>query len=470
VAVVVAGTIITGHLTDAVVAAVGLTVAVSIARRPQRGILLAVALVPLDGLRLPLNIDGAVASWKEGLALFTAACAVLSAKKVAERVRPDWFWWLVALVTVAAVWFGIHQSKAALWGLKLDFVYLALAYAAWRCPLDAKDRDRFVSILMGVGVLAAAYGVAQQLLGHARLHELGYEYNSVLRFNGGFLRSVSTFALPFSFGFFMMMVIIICLPVALSNTSRLRNKLFLISTPLLVVGLATSIVRTAMLGLLVGLLYIGIRRYRSVIAVLVPLGLVALFFIPGSSATKALSSDSTKARSANWTENIDAVADHPFGLGVGETGAAKARSYGQTPEEQAAAFGIDLNQPDADVYTPILGGNGVYQPDNYYLKTVIELGVLGLWFLIRLLVGAVRESRALERAPDATDSAFGIGITAFLFAVIFSMLFATYLELFPMDAYFWLLLGVTAATAREYGLRPGGKVSAAPAEAAGAAR
>jgi Mg2+/citrate symporter len=74
--------------------------------------------------------------------------------------------------------------------------------------------------------------------------------------------------------------------------------------------------------------------------------------------------------------------------------------------------------------------------------------------------------------PDRTDSALGIGITAFLFAVIFSMFFSTYLELFPMDAYFWLLLGITAATAREYGIVPGRRatdVSAAPAAAAGAA-
>jgi O-Antigen ligase len=393
---------------------------------------------------------------------------VLSAQKVARRTRPDWFWWLVALVAIGGIWFGVHQSKAALWGRKLDFIYLTLTYAAWRCPLDKRDRDRFVSILMGIGTLAAAYGVVQQVLGHARLHELGYEYNSVLRFNGGFLRSVSTFALPFSFGFFMMMVIAICLPVALSDTSRLRNRLFLLATPLLFIGLATSIVRTAILGLLVGLLYIGIRRYRIVIAVLIPVGLVALFFIPGSSATSALSSDSTKARSANWTENFDAIADHPLGLGVGETGAAKARSYGQSVEEQAAAFGIDVNQPDADVYTPVLGGNGVYQPDNYYLKTVIELGVLGLWFLIRVLVGAVRESRALERVPDKTDSAFGLGMTAFLFAVIFSMFFATYLELFPMDTYFWVLLGITAATAREYRVAPG--VSGELVAAAGGAR
>jgi hypothetical protein len=207
-----------------------------------------------------------------------------------------------------------------------------------------------------------------------------------------------------------------------------------------------------------------------VFAVLVPLGLVAIFFIPGSGVTSALSSDSTKARSANWTENIDSVLDHPLGIGVGETGAAKARSYGQTIDDQAAALGIDLSQPDTVLYTPILGEKGVYQPDNYYFKTVVELGVIGLWFLIRILLGAVRESRRLERVKNSADAALGIGITAYLFATIFSMFFSTYLELFPMDAYFWLLLGITAATVREH--HPSGKpdVSGAPAVAVGAAR
>jgi hypothetical protein len=41
-------------------------------------------------------------------------------------------------------------------------------------------------------------------------------------------------------------------------------------------------------------------------------------------------------------------------------------------------------------------------------------------------------------------------MTAFLAAAMFSMLFSTYLELFPMDMYFWLLLGITAATVRQY--------------------
>jgi hypothetical protein len=454
-AVIIAAAVVTGQVTVLLLGAVALAVAIWIALRPQRGLLLLVALVPFDGVRLPLGIEGSLASWKEALALFTAGVALLSGQHVRRRAKPDWFWWLAGLVVLAVVWAGVHQSKAAIWGLKLDFVYLTLTYAAWRCPFDRRDRDRFISILMGIGVLTALYGIAQEVIGHARLNELGYAYNSVLRFNGGYLRAISTFALPFSFGFFLMMVIVVCLPVALADLSRRRNLWFVIASPVLAVGLVTSIVRAAMLGLLVGLLYIGIRRFRSVLAVLLPLGLVVLFFLPGSSATSALSSDSTKARSTNWTENLDVVLAHPVGIGVGETGAAKARSYGQTIEEQAAVLGVDLSQPDTDVYADSLTGPGVYQPDNYYIKTLVELGVIGLWLLVRVLFGGLREARRLERVPDPRDRAFGIGMTAFLAAAMFSMLFSTYLELFPMDAYFWLLLGVTAATVREYEPNPG---------------
>ena len=453
-AVVIVMALIMGQLQLLVLAAVALVGAIWVLKRPQRGILLLVTLVPFDGVRLPLGIEGSVASWKEALAIFTAVAALLAYRHAPPRPKPNWFWWLVAFVGLAVVWVGLHQSKAAIWGLKLDFVYLTLTYAAWRCPLDRRDRDHLISILMGVGLLTALYGIFQEIVGHQRLNSWGYAYNTVLRFNGGFLRAISTFALPFSFGFYLMMVIVVCLPVALADLTRRRNRWFVALCPLLAVGLVTSIVRAAMIGLAVGVLYIGFRRFKAVLAVLVPIGLAALFLIPGSSASRALSSDSTKARSANWSQNFDAILEHPLGIGVGETGAAKARSYGQTVQEQAAVFGIDLSKPDTDVYTPTLGANGVYQPDNYYVKTVVELGLIGLWLLLRILYGALKESRRLERARDPVDRAFGIGMTAFLVAVVFAMFFSTYLELFPMDMYFWLFLGVTAATAREPDVAP----------------
>jgi hypothetical protein len=255
-----------------------------IAVRPQRGILIAVALVPFDGLRLPLGITGPLASWKEALAIVTAVAAGLHGSGRRRQDRPLWHWWLIGLICLAVAWIPFHWTAATLWGLKLDFIYVTFTFAALRTPLTCRDRDRLVTILMSAGAVTAAYGLAQQLIGHKRLQHVGYEYGVNLTFNGGFLRSVSSFALPFSFAFYLMMVILICLPVALDDLSRVRNRLFIIVLPLYIGGLIVSVVRTAIIGLVIGLVYIAVRRHRSIFAVLVPVALLAVFAVAASGA------------------------------------------------------------------------------------------------------------------------------------------------------------------------------------------
>ena len=441
---------VTGLLFVLLIAGIAIAATAWIVDRPQRGILVAVALVPFDGLRLPFGIAGPLASWKEALAILTAVAAAVHGARRRRTDRPTWFLWLVGLICLAIAWSPFHRTSAMLWGLKLDFVYVTLTFAALRTPLTSRDRDRLVTILMSAGAATAVYGLAQQVIGHERLHRLGYDYNSALTFSGGFLRSVSSFALPFSFGFYLMMVILVCLPVALADLARLRNRVFIVLLPLYIGGVVVSVVRTAIVGLLIGLVYIVVRRHRLFLAVLIPVGLVAAFALPASGASSVLSASSVEARAANWSRNVTAVLASPLGIGVGETGAAKARSYGQTAAEQRAALGLDPQRTDVSVFTETLNGTGVYLPDNYFVKTLIELGVLGLWFFVRLLAGALVESRALERVPCPSDAALGIGSTAYLAASIFSMFFATYLELFPIDVHFWLLLGVVAATVRLY--------------------
>ncbi len=276
---------------------------------------------------------------------------------------------------------------------------------------------------MGVGVLTAFYGVAQQIIGHQRLNQWGYAYNSVLRFNGGFLRSISTFALPFSFGFFLMMVIVICLPVALADLKRRRNQLFVLVMPLLAVGLITSIVRAAMLGLLVGVLYIGFRRFRSVFAVLVPLGLARAVLHPRIErhVGVVVGQHQGAQRQLDREPHGDArsPARHRRRRDRCREGAVVR------PDRGGASRGLRHRPEPArpDVYTPVLGANGVYQPDNYYLKTLVELGVLGLWFLMRLLIGAVREEPAPGTVRESGRSPrFGIGITAFFVAGVLDVL------------------------------------------------
>ena len=121
-----------------------------------------------------------------------------------------------------------------------------------------------------------------------------------------------------------------------------------------------------------GLIYLGVRRYRVLLLAL-PLGIVALLVLGalGGSITASFSSGSSlAARQLGWEDNLVQLTHHPFGVGIGSTGAAAAK---------AAQIATAAN-PTASAQT--------YNPDNYYFKTLYELGVLGLWMFVLVLIGA----------------------------------------------------------------------------------
>jgi hypothetical protein len=216
-----------------------------------------------------------------------------------------------------------------------------------------------------------------------------------------------------------MVVLLVGLAVALEDLRRTRNRLFIFAVPLLVVGMASSVVRGAWLGLAVGLIYLGWRRYR-VLLLIIPVAVVALLYLPGSLSSAALSGSSLAERGSGWQANAQQIVAHPLGAGIGATGAAAAK------------------------VAALQGGGTTYQPDNYYFKTVYELGVLGLWLLLVAFLTIFRSTDQAARRLSGRDSALILGISAAVLAAISASFVATYFEIFPMDVLFWLLLGVVA--------------------------
>jgi hypothetical protein len=410
------------------VSGAGVVTAFAVATRPQRGVLLLAALVPFDGLLLIAPFPSWMNGWKEALVLLTFGAAVIAphtARATGDRRLPGWLPAIAGMGIVAlgsAILVGGLQAVVA---LKIGFFYLLVFAIVWRCPLNARERDRLVTILMTAGFITAVVGILQQLAGQERLASLGYEYNVTIRTAGGFLRSFSTFNQSFPFALFLMMVLLIGLPIALTEPSRLRNRLFLLSLPIYGIGLLTSIVRAAWLGLGVGLLYLGVRRFRSLLLPL-PLALVALLFLPSSLGAAALSSSSSQERVGLWESNAATVLAHPLGVGIGTSGSAS---------EKAAELAGDKAS--------------IYQPDNYYYKTLYELGLLGLWMLVLLLVAALLSVRAAAARLSGGDAALAEGVSACVLAAAVVSTVATYFEIFPMDVYFWLLLGVVATCPTE---------------------
>jgi hypothetical protein len=403
--------------------------AVKLVERPQRGVLVLAALIPLDGLH---EIVAYPNGWKEALVLVTLAATFVAppeARAAPGRRLPSWAIAVAALFALGVVSAVGVGADPGLLGLRVIFFYVLVALAVWRCPLGARERDQLVTILMVLGVVTAAVGIAQQVIGETRLVDLGYSFERSVRTAGGYLRSFSTFFTNFPFALFLMLVLLIGIPSALVDTKRLRNRLFLFAIPVIVGGLVASITRAAWIGLVVGLVYIGVTRFRSLLVVLAHgvVWIAVALVVAGGITGVFLSGDSLKDRFDIWGTNVSEIAEHPVGQGIGSTGSAADKLTEQSGKST----------------------KDVLQPDNYYFKTTLELGVIGLWLLLILFVTAFSSVHGAARRLRGYDAALATGVAASVLAAATVSLVATYFEVFPMDAYFWLLLAVVATCVPE---------------------
>jgi hypothetical protein len=426
-AAALAGVALTDHGFE-LLALVSIAPAVAaILRRPQLAILAIVALVPYDGLLEIVPHPLVVQGWKEALMLLALAATFVApaARAAPGRRLPPWTPAVIGLAVTALCSAALVGGLSGAYGLKVGFFWALAFVVIWRCPLNARERDRAVTILMVNGVITSIIGVAQQFIGGERLHELGYEYNTVIRTAGSFLRSFSTFSDPFSFGYFVMIVLLIGLPVALGDTRRPRNQLFLAALPILGAGILSSTVRGAWLGFAAGLIYIGGSRFR-VLLMAVPLGLAALLVLPSEVADTALSATSSQERANTWAENFTAILHKPFGNGIGTTGAAAGK--------------VDLLQGRDEDY---------FEPDNYYFAVTYELGPLGLWWHVLRMAYTLIAVRAAARLLEGEDSHLAVGMAAFVVATACASLIANFFGIFPTDTYWWILLGLVSTSAAE---------------------
>lgn len=405
--------------------------------RPQNGVLVLAAVAPFDGLLLLVDGPDFLQAWKEALTIAVLGASFIcprSARASEKGSIPSWIGPVAGLLIIGALSASRVGLAVAAAGFKVDHFYLLLAYAIWRCPFDASDRDRLITIFMVGGVVTSLVGLLQQVLGENFLNGLGYEFNTVIRTTGdSVLRSFSTFELPFPFAFYVVFVLAIAVPVALQDRTRLRNRLFLVCTPLLVAGALAAVVRAAALAIAVAALYHLIRNYRVVLSA-VPLVLLVVVIAPATLLSAVLSPRSLGQRVDGWSLVADTVVSQPLGTGIGTTGSAA---------EVALDYGGELDQTFG--LTPDLLP---YQPDNYYIKRLLELGPVGLWLTITLLRHVIGSARQVRKRAGPADVALIDGFIASVLGAAAAAVVATYWEIFPLDLYFWMMLGVLTSIDR----------------------
>lgn len=414
------------------------TVVRFIHHRPSRGILVLVAIAPLDGLVDIAPDVPLLAGWKEGLLLFTLLAAYLAPAGERPAPRRTWQPAFLGLLALAVISVGAAPAGQRLWGMKIAFFYATITLVLRRQPLDARDRDRLITILMAQAPLLAAYGIAQQALGAERLVDMGYLYNEHVRFAAGHLRSFSTFNQPFPFAFYLFVVTVLCLPIALSHTHRRRNRLFLAALPVIAIGMAFTFVRTAWIATAIGVAVLALRGQRTVRR-LVPTATVAaaLAVVTVISLNPGVFSlHSLNEREATWSSNLGEIASAPLGHGIGSIGVAASSA-------QIQSVGLSEAVATASLSVTII-------PDNQYYTWLHGLGLLGLWCFVRMLAGFM----IVAQGASAIDDALSEGMFATLVGCCVAAFFANLFEMFPVDALLWTLVGVVTYYAPGTGSPP----------------
>ncbi len=423
------------HPSEVIALAVAVPVLIALLQRPQRGILMLVIGAPLSGLLILIPHPSFVEGWKQFVVLVMLVGTFLGSSgspSPKARARPSWVIGLVPLLAMGALSGIAVGPERAFFGLRQYFFYLLAAWAVWRRPPNAEERDRIVTALMVIGVLEGFYAIFQQYLGPDRLHQLGYAYNDTITFIGPLMRSFGTFQQPFGFAFFEMIVLLIGIPHALAEPNRARSRWFLLFAPVCVLGWATAVIRGAILGLAVGMAYLGVGRYR-VILLAIPAALVVVLLLPSSLVAPALSSSSSEQRISGWSENLRSLTLQPFGIGVGATGSAAVKL-------QAESDGASPGSSSED---------SPYEPDNSWFKILLELGVLGLWFFALVVIAICSSTHQAAKRLNDVDAAFARGVTAMVLAAMAAACVSSYFDIFPMDLFFWMLVAIVATMAEK---------------------
>ena len=352
------------------------------------------------------------------LVVFASVVAAVMVFFRRRAARRSWISDRFVLVTVGLLfllyfvnvggYFSGETGHGPAWfhGVRLVFEPLALLLVAVSLG-DPQRTLRWGPVsLVATGVAVAFVGFVQQALGVGRLMELGYIYGHEVRQAFGFLRSFGTLGEPFAYAGFML------LAAAAAFVWERRGLVMKIATPVLLLGVAVSFVRTAAVIVLalVGLALAQRGHVRfALLLVLTSVTAAATIFAVASQETSTRVVEvspnqylTLNGRTELWEEAVGTSrSSWIFGRGVGATGTASQRA-------QVTLTGAESNAAEGD-------GEVV---DSAYLATVADVGLIGLGLLLALLARiSLLAWRAAKRGQRSGWLALGLLIVLMLDAL-----------------------------------------------------
>ncbi len=375
----------------------------------------------LDGLLLIMTVRLVLdlvmrRDWKIFASPLTLAVVAFLAYQCVEVFNPS----------APSIMFGLYGLRVT---ARIVGFFLILYYFRTKRAIS-----RLVWFWLALLMAEGAYGIFQHHHGllWQEMAWLLAEGNAKTHILGGYTRVFSTVGDAATFGFLMIMGVLLAFAMALSARGWMRILLALGTLPMLY-GMTVSYSRGPVVALAAGALVmiLASRSWKLGVS-LVLVGCLGLGLLAASGNTRFLDRLATatnptedasfNVRTGYMTLYAPEIAKRPFGFGINTSGGGARRVSG----------GQSVRKSVVGVPT-----------DNYYFKVALEMGWvgLGLWLWICGLA-LVHAYRVYRETVDPQLKAIALGCLSVLAALLVGAFSNDIIAQKPISEFFWLSLGL----------------------------
>ncbi|GMQ60192.1 hypothetical protein AN1V17_45920 [Vallitalea sediminicola] len=325
------------------------------------------------------------------------------------------------LIGILLVFINSPNLEIAIDGLRAVVQYMLWYFLAVQLLDSTKSILKVYWVLTSVGTLLGLHGIYQYLTGAEMLGNWVDSAESITT------RAYSIVGSPNILGAIFVLFIPMSIALLTSDYNRWRKFIALCMTIVMAGGLFATMSRGAWISAAFGIGIFILYKNKKFILPLILCGSIAVLMLPSlSSRLTYMFTDEYKAKSSQggriyrWEEGIEAWSEGNkiIGLGLGRYGGAVATNNDLSP----------------------------FYMDNYYLKTLAEMGILGLVSFILLLICVVKWcTTAVIEERNKRKKDLMMGLFAGALGILAQNAVENIFEVPMMVTYFWLCIGLIMA-------------------------
>ncbi|WP_281816629.1 O-antigen ligase family protein [Vallitalea longa] len=331
------------------------------------------------------------------------------------------------LLGVFLVFINSPNLGIAIDGLRAVVQYMLWYFLAVQLLDSTKGILKVYWVLTITGTLLGLHGIYQYLTGAEMLGNWVDSAENITT------RAYSIVGSPNILGAVFVLFIPMSIALLTSDHNKLRKFIAFCMTVIMAGGLFATMSRGAWISAAFGIFIFILYKNKKLILPLILCAGIAVLMLPSlSSRLTYMFTDEYKAKSSQggriyrWEEGVNAWSEgnKAIGLGLGRFGGAVATNNDLSP----------------------------FYMDNYYLKTLAEMGIIGLSAFILLLICVIKWcTTAVIKERNGRKKDLMMGLLAGALGILAQNAVENIFEVPMMVTYFWLCIGLIMALSMDKG-------------------